>query len=289
MILWQNDNTVVIGRNQNPWSECSSSLLEEEGVRLARRYSGGGAVYHDMGNLNFSFICSEEDYNQEKQFQVILQACKRCGIDAYLSGRNDILVDGRKFSGNAFIHQSGFSCHHGTIMVNSEFGKLSRYLTPSKAKLQAKGVRSVRSRVANLSEFCPNLNVAAMKVNLIAAFTDVYGLPAEKVVLSDADEQKIHQLEQALEDPNWVYGAHPPISCTIDGRFPWGGITLYLGLENGYIQQLNVYTDSLDWTLAAVIQQALHNWPFNKDAILSALKNAVSPEILSDIASILDI
>lgn len=289
MILWQNHNTVVIGRNQNPWSECRTGLLDEEGVYLARRYSGGGAVYHDMGNLNFSFICKETDYDQTLQFQVILNACRRCGIEAYPSGRNDLLADGKKFSGNAFFHQGDVACHHGTLMIRSKYEMLSRYLTPSKAKLQAKGVSSVRSRVTNLSEFQSDLTVETMKAHLVAAFSEVYGGIAKPIALSKEDLSAIDAIAVALEDPKWIYGTHPPMSCTVEGQFPWGGIELSLGVENGSVCGVNVYTDSLDWTLSQTLEKAIMGCTFRKDALESCIKSAVSQEIYEDIASIIDI
>lgn len=289
MMLWQNNNTVVIGRNQNPWTECRTGLLEDEGVHLARRYSGGGAVYHDMGNLNFSFICKEIDYDQALQFQVILNACRRCGIEACPSGRNDLLADGKKFSGNAFFHQGDVACHHGTLMIHSKYEMLSRYLTPPKAKLQAKGVSSVRSRVTNLSEFQPDLTVEAMKAHLVAAFSEVYGGMPKAITLSKDDLSAIDGIAAALEDPKWVYGTHPPMSCTLEGRFPWGGIMLSLGVENGYISQVSVYTDSLDWTLSQVLENAIAGCAFRKEALDSCIKHAVPQDIYKDIHSILDI
>ena len=166
LYLWQNRNTVVIGRNQNAWKECLVSKLEEENGYPVRRLSGGGAVYHDLGNLNFTFLVRKENYNVDKQLNVILEAVKKLGIHAEKSGRNDILIDGHKFSGNAFYEQGDCCYHHGTLMVHVNLGELSRYLTVSKDKLQSKGVDSVRARVANLTEYAPDATVELLKQKL---------------------------------------------------------------------------------------------------------------------------
>ena len=174
LYLWQNERTVVIGRNQNPWKECRTALLAEEGGRLARRLSGGGAVFHDLGNLNFTFLMSAEDWDLPRQLTVIERACRSLGIPAERSGRNDLLADGRKFSGNAFYQHNGKAYHHGTLMVDVDMEMVQRYLSPSKAKLAAKGVDSVRSRVVNLREFVPDLTVEQLADALIAAIAEVY-------------------------------------------------------------------------------------------------------------------
>ena len=174
LYLWQNARTVVIGRNQNPWKECRTTLLTEEGGRLARRLSGGGAVFHDLGNLNFTFLMREEDYDLSRQLRVIETACLSLGVPVERSGRNDLLADGRKFSGNAFYHHLGRAYHHGTLMVDVDLEMVQRYLSPSKAKLAAKGVDSVRSRVVNLKEFVPDLTVDNLKNALVSAFASVY-------------------------------------------------------------------------------------------------------------------
>lgn len=289
LLLWQNDNTVVIGCNQNPWKECRTGLLQEEGVHLARRFSGGGAVYHDLGNLNFSFICPESDYSQEKQFRVIQQACGLAGIQATLSGRNDLQVGDKKFSGNAFFHQNGVACHHGTLLISSDYERLSRYLTPSKAKLQGKGVDSVRSRVANLQTFCPTLTVPKMKVHLREAFQSIYGLSPTPLIL-DADAlAKIDEVKAFLANPDWIYGKHAPASCTLENRYAWGGICVELDVENGKIQNARVYTDSLDWRLANIMEDALLQCPFRKEAILASLQGKLDAHILADLDTLFEI
>lgn len=155
LYLWKNSNTAVIGKNQNAWRECNVTKIEKDDVVLVRRMSGGGAVFHDTGNLNFTFICHRKNYDVDRQLGVIIDALKPFGIYAKKTGRNDIQVNGKKFSGNAF-YQRGERCyHHGTLMVDVDTERLSKYLTVSKAKLQSKGVESVKSRVTNLVELQP--------------------------------------------------------------------------------------------------------------------------------------
>ena len=167
LYLWQNEKTIVIGKNQNPWKECKVAELEANGGRLVRRLSGGGAVFHDLGNLNFTFLATKENINVEKQLEVIVRAVNHLGISAEKSGRNDITVEGRKFSGNAFYSEGNQSYHHGTILVNVDMSMLSRYLNVSKDKLVSKGVESVRSRVTNLTEYNVDLDIQRMKEVLI--------------------------------------------------------------------------------------------------------------------------
>ena len=196
IFLWQNDNTVVIGQNQNPWSECNCRFLEEDGGHLARRLSGGGCVFHDKGNLNFTFICYSENYDVTRQLKVIQGACALAGIETQISGRNDIIADSRKFSGNAFYNSQGKSYHHGTILIDTDFDKIKRYLTPSEKKLSAKGVKSVQSRVVNLTEFCPDLTCEMMKEYMISSFEDIYGMKTEP---TSVDKKEIALLRELYE------------------------------------------------------------------------------------------
>ena len=262
LYLWQNENTVVIGRNQNPWKECRTSLLEQEGGRLARRLSGGGAVFHDRGNLNFTFLVNEEDYDLDRQLSVIQSACKALGLEAERSGRNDVLVGGRKFSGNAFYHSKGKAYHHGTVLVDTDGEKLARYLSPSKAKLQAKGVDSVRARVVNLIELVPGLTCARMAEELAAAFEQVYGLRAQTIDPAQLDWGRIEELSVRNGSGDWLYGPRLPLSFECEERFSWGGVQVQLQVESGVVVQAKVYSDAMDWNLAPALERALTGSPF---------------------------
>lgn len=267
LYLWQNAHTVVIGRNQNPWAECRTSLLQEEGGRLARRLSGGGAVYHDLGNLNFTFICREEDYDLQKQLSVIQSACAHAGITATFSGRNDLLAEGKKFSGNAFYHSKGAAYHHGTLMIDTDTEKLGRYLSPPKAKLQTKGVASVRSRVVNLKDLSPALTCDIMKDYMVTAFGASYGCTPEQFPFSEEDAQAVAQLRDRYESEAWLFGKPMPFSCALEGHFSWGHLQLLLQVEGGMIQNATVYTDAMDCMLAQQISSALTGCPFQTEAM----------------------
>ena len=224
LYLWQNQNTVVIGKNQNAFSECRTELLNEEGGVLARRLSGGGAVFHDLGNLNFTFICSSENFDVSKHVSVIKKALEMAGIITEVSGRNDILVDGKKFSGNAFFNSKGKSYHHGTILVNADIEKLGRYLTPPKAKLEAKGVKSVKSRVTNLCEFSSTLTCETVKKLLLTAFEEVYGLSATKI--ENVDKKTVLELANLYGSWNYVYGATLQFNVACSGKISFGNVEL---------------------------------------------------------------
>ena len=257
LYLWQNRRTVVIGRNQNALRECRTSQLEADGVFLARRLSGGGAVVHDLGNLNFTFLVNKEDYDLQRQLSVIVEACRAMGIPAECSGRNDVLSEGRKFSGNAFYEHRGKSYHHGTLLVDVDMENMSRYLCPSAAKLQAKGVQSVRSRVVNLKELKPDLTIAEMARRMEEAFCKVYGLEAEHLDESGFDLGYIDALAERNGSWEWLHGQNLPCTMAFGERFAWGEIDLQILAAEGLVRQAAVYTDAMDWQLAPELEKAL--------------------------------
>lgn len=287
LYLWQNQNTVVIGRNQNPWVECRTSLLEEEGGHLARRLSGGGAVFHDLGNLNFTFLISTDDYDVDRQLSVIQRACALAGIRAEKSGRNDLLANGSKFSGNAFYQGKGRAYHHGTLLICADMGKLQRYLSPSKAKLEAKGVASVRSRVINLQELAPELTCERMKQHMRAAFTDVYGLDYAQVELTAEDQIAIEEASRLYRSWEYLYGTPLPFSFACESRFPWGQIRLELQAKGGVITAAKVYSDAMDWALPAAIEQVLTGCLFRLEDMQAALRAALDKQPAEDLCSLL--
>ena len=257
LYLWQNRHTVVIGRNQNPWQECRTGQLEEDGGFLARRLSGGGAVYHDMGNLNFTFLVRKENYDLPRQLSVIARACQALGIPAEVSGRNDITAYGRKFSGNAFYEHEGRCYHHGTLLIDVDMAQLGRYLSPSPAKLKAKGVSSVRSRVVNLRELRPDLTILEMARQMEQAFSQVYGLPAERIDGSALDAGAIEALRQHYASWDWLYGRKLPFTFQCAGKFPWGEVTIQLAAEGGIVREAAVYTDAMEVGFVPLLEAAL--------------------------------
>ena len=287
LYLWQNQNTVVIGRNQNAWVECRTTLLEQEGGHLARRLSGGGAVFHDMGNLNFTFLMCEEDYDLDRQLSVIVEACKCAGITVERSGRNDLLAEGQKFSGNAFYHSQGHAYHHGTLLVNADMEKLSRYLTPSKAKLESKGVSSVRSRVVNLQQLSPSLTCQLLADYMEAAFRTVYGLTSEPFRFSPDAQKQILQTSQELNSWQWLYGQKLPFTVSLEDRFSWGSVQLQLQITGGKIAGIQVYSDSMEWELSEAVQRILLGLPFSVETMCSALTDGLEATIATDICDLL--
>lgn len=286
LYLWQNQNTVVIGKSQNPWVECRTSLLDSEGGVLARRLSGGGAVFHDLGNLNFTFLVSQENYNVDRQLSVIQEACRLAGIVAEKSGRNDLLAQGQKFSGNAFYHSGDHAYHHGTLMVDVDKEKLQRYLSPPKAKLQAKGIASVRSRVVNLKELSPDLSISTMKGYMVQAFQTVYGLPASEITLTDSDCAAIEALTATNKSWEFLYGTPLPFTFQCEEKFDWGYIQIQLQAKGGIITAAKVYTDAMDWELAPQVENALTGCMFRPGAMKDSLQHI--GQIGADLCKLID-
>ncbi len=244
LFLWKNSPTVVIGRYQNPWEECRLSLMEKDSVALARRCSGGGAVYQDLGNICFTIICPAQEADKEKNFEKVLKALEMMGVKATLSGRNDVLVDGRKVSGSAFQTTQGRFCHHGTMLISTNLSKLPDYLTPNEHKLQSHGVKSVASRVANLTEFVPNATTDLFASCMAKAFDEQ--CPIE--VISEEKLGLYPQLKQSFEtfsSREWNLGKSPKFTNKLSGRFSGGVVSFYMTVEKGVITQVSIASDAL--------------------------------------------
>ncbi len=289
LYLWQNRHTVVIGRNQNAWKEVRVPELEKDGGRLVRRLSGGGAVYHDLGNLNFTFLAGQADYDVARQTEVILQAVRSFGISAERTGRNDITANGRKFSGNAFYKSGGNAYHHGTLLVHVDMENMARYLNVPVQKLESKGVSSVRARVVNLAELCPGLTVAALEDALIGALGKVYGAEPQKLSASRVDDARIAAGREKFSAWDWVYGRPIPFTWEGEARFSWGGIQLQFSVEAGRVKECAVYSDALDEGLIQSLPGLIAGCALNGTALMQAVEpiKARSEEICRDLQSFL--
>ncbi|WP_281837769.1 lipoate--protein ligase [Propionigenium maris] len=258
LYLWQNDHTVVIGRNQNPWKECRRRDLEGNGGKVARRLSGGGAVYHDLGNLNFTFLMKRENYDFDRQVEVILKAVQSLGIAATFTGRNDLVVEGKKFSGNAFFFSEEKAYHHGTILIDTDFSRLQDYLTVSKGKMKSKGIESVRSRVVNLSEITGRNDIGIYRHALIDQFEKEYGEVQEIVetdgITMDTDMKSLYE---KYSQWNWRYGDSPEWQLQLEHQFQWGRVDIGIEVDRGRIEDIILYTDAMDTNLSVNIREIL--------------------------------
>jgi lipoate-protein ligase A len=298
LYLWQNHRTVVIGLNQNAWTECRVEELERDGGFLARRLSGGGAVFHDAGNLNFTFLMPREDYDLERQSGVILDAVRRLGIDAERTGRNDIEAAGRKFSGNAFYRAGKNHYHHGTLLVNADLGAAGRYLSVSTDKIQSKGIKSVRSRMVNLAELKSGLGIDDLAETLSISFNEAYGFIAKKVDKRDRRDkndtsdksdgetlfagqpertERFMELEARFSSAEWKYGKNPLFSFTAARRFDWGGVELRLDVKGNRIADARIFSDAMDGGFILDTAERLKDTDFNAETLTKRLTAAYPP------------
>lgn len=276
LYLWQNDNTVVIGRNQNIWKECNLKNIERDGVTIVRRPSGGGAVYHDLGNLNFSFIAEDRLFDIERQTRMIMKALAALGIETEMSGRNDILAQGKKISGNAYQHHRGFSCQHGTLLVNSDLSRMGMYLNADPAKLKAKGVDSVRSRVTSLKEICGKADIGILKEEIIKSCEETLKTEAETNLI--IDPEALRKEEERFSSEAWTYGRNPPFDLFLENRFAWGGIRLEFRIKAGRIADLTVWTDAMDTEIASRLKEILCGCVFSSSCMYEALQKCGKEE-----------
>lgn len=260
LFLWQNEASVIIGRNQNLYAECDLEYLRGHNIKAVRRFSGGGAVYHDAGNVNFTFIIKEKSARQEVFIQLIRSAMLKLGIECEFSGRNDLLYKNRKFSGHAFYADGDHYLYHGTILVHVNFEQLGKSLTPSKLKLKSKGIRSVKRRVINLSEI--NNEITTEKV--MEAFMEVFDCRNIEYI----NKRNFHPpLERHLSSYEWLYAQAPNFDIELERRYPFGIVTVQISISDGLIKCLNIYTDSLQLLDFKTCEEKLIGVRFHEETI----------------------
>ena len=276
VMLWQNDNAIIIGKHQNTLAEINEAVVRERGIRVVRRLSGGGAVYHDMGNLNFTIIAdaAADSLDFGRFCDIVIHALAQVGVTAERNGRNDMTIDGKKFSGNAQYLRHGRVMHHGTILFDSDPAVLASCLQVDPEKIQAKGVKSVRSRVTNVRPHLPvDMTLEDFRKVLLRSILEQF--PGTAYTLTAQDEAAIGQLKEARYDTwQWNYGHSP--ACTLRKRARFEGcgvIEAFLNMDRGCIREIAFLgdffcTDDLD-TLSHLLQGC----PLEAAALETTLKN----------------
>jgi len=247
LLFYVNEPSIIIGRNQNTLEEINHEYVDEHGLHVVRRISGGGAVYHDTGNLNFSFITNyaKESLNNFRKFtQPVIRVLQSMGVDAELSGRNDIQVGGRKISGNAQFSSVDRMFSHGTLLFDSDLSEVTNALDVKMSKIESKGHKSVRSRVANISEFLDeSMETKEFRQKLLDGLYDERD-EFETYHLTDQEWQAVHELKEEKYDQwDWNFGKSPTFNIQRTQRFDAGEIDLRLDVEKGYIDNVKIYGD----------------------------------------------
>ncbi len=274
LFLWQDPDTVVLGRNQNAWAECAPARLREGRGSVVRRLSGGGAVYHDLGNLNFTFASLREEDDSARQIETVLRAVRSLGVPADVRGRNDLEAEGRKFSGTASYETGGRLCRHGTLMIDVDLDRLRAALTPPPAKLRSRGVASVRSRVVNLKEYCPALTRPLLEERLRASFEEVFGLRADVLPKDRIDEAAVMRETENMASADWILGRRIPFTAAMEGRFPWGGIRLELLVRHGQVADAAAFSDAMDPAFVPEMASCLIACPYDGEEMARRVREA---------------
>ena len=276
LLFYINEPSIIIGKNQNSIEEINTKYVEDNGIHVVRRLSGGGAVYHDLGNLNFSFITKDdgESFHNFRKFTApVIEALKSLGINAELSGRNDILVEGRKISGNAQFSTKGRMFSHGTLLFNSEIEHVVSALNVKKDKIESKGIKSIRSRVANIIEFMKeDMTIEDFRSLLLQAIFKAEEVP--QYTLTDSDWTNIHELsKERYQNWDWNYGKSPSFNIQHSHRFPVGQIDIRLEVKKGQIEQCKIYGDFFGVGDVSDIEAKLQGVKYEKAAIDHALSD----------------
>ncbi|MDD3894306.1 MAG: lipoate--protein ligase [Syntrophomonadaceae bacterium] len=247
LIFWQNIPTVVIGRNQNALEEINLEYVQEKDIKVVRRLSGGGAVYHDLGNLNFTFIVKDDGGLNRFDFarftRPVIKTLEKMGIKAENNGRNDITIEGKKFSGNAQYRKGLRLLHHGTLLFDSDLEEMVRALNVDPGKVSSKGVKSVRSRVTNIAEHLVEpVDINAFR--MILTQTIFTGQCHEQYQLDyDETEAVKRLLDEKYSTWEFIYGSSPPCNLVKKARFEWGNIKVHLNIKKGKIEDCSIYGD----------------------------------------------
>ncbi|HCS73113.1 MAG TPA: lipoate--protein ligase, partial [Clostridiales bacterium] len=277
VLLWQNEPSVIIGRNQNTMEEINYKFIKDNNINVVRRMSGGGAVYHDLGNLNYTFIVNS-DRDVTSNFKIftepVMSALAKLGVKAEFSGRNDITIDGRKFSGNAQHYSKNRLLHHGTILFDSDLIVVQEALNVKIGKMQSKGIKSVRSRVTNVFPYLEEkVTVEEFKDILLKFFLDDDNYKEKEYILTEADLAAVKSLmDRKYLTWEWNYGESPAFELEKGKRFEGGNLSLKFNVKEGSLQELKIYGDFFGKKDVSDIEEQLKSKQFQEEVIRGALQ-----------------
>lgn len=287
LLFYINEPSIIIGKNQNTIEEIDTEYVDANGIHVVRRLSGGGAVYHDKGNLNFSFITKDDGQsfrNFKKFTEPVVEALAKMGVKAELLGRNDLLVDGKKVSGNAQFATQGRMFSHGTLMFDTEIEEVVNALRVKKDKIESKGIKSIRSRVTNISEHMEKpMTIEQFRMEIL---NSIFG-GEEKIQfkeLTEEDWKNIHQLsKERYGNWEWNYGRSPKCNVQHSHRFPVGSIDVRLQVEKGTIHEVHIFGDFFGIGSVTEIENRLVNCQYDRESITAAVSNLDIPKLLGGI------
>ena len=283
LFLWQNRQAVVIGCNQDPWTECAVGAFLSAGGQLSRRFSGGGTQYHDLGTLNFSIILPKSQFDISRQLSVVGMAVGAFGLQPHASGRSSLSINSRKFSDSAFFKSGAAAYHQGTLLLNTDLDAMQHFLSEDLAE-----------RVVNLSALKPGVTVSAMQESLYWAFSRAYGCQPAMLDERMLNTPAIETLTDRFADGGWIYPQGIQPTLTVNERFPWGNITVRLRTDRGVIREARLFTDAMEAGLFPQIEQAITGAPLLVSSIaaridqrLSMLRDPYLLQIADDVQNLL--
>ncbi|WP_417212839.1 lipoate--protein ligase [Bizionia sp.] len=287
LLFYINEPSIIIGRNQNTLEEINQEYIDDNNIHVVRRVSGGGAVYHDLGNLNFSFITNHDGKsisNFKKFTAPVIRVLNNMGVSAELKGRNDILVNEKKISGTAQFSTGKRMISHGTLLFDTDMREVTKALQVKMSKIESKGHKSVRSRVANISEFLETpISMADFKKQLLVGLYEA-SEPFETYKLTEAEWQAVHKLKAEKYDLwDWNFGRSPKFNIQRNKRFSVGEIDLRIFVEKGHISECKVFGDFFGRKPVSDIESLLIGVPYDKVEITKALKNLSVKEYFGDL------
>ncbi|HGD5359912.1 TPA: lipoate--protein ligase [Streptococcus agalactiae] len=284
-ILWINEPALIIGRHQNTIQEINKEFIDKNGIHVVRRLSGGGAVYHDLNNLNYTIISNntqEGAFDFQTFSKPVIDTLAKLGVKAEFTGRNDLEINGQKFAGNAQAYYKGRMMHHGCLLFDVDMSVLGQALKVSKDKIESKGIKSVRARVTNIVDHLSDkITVQEFSDAILAQMKEEYP-EMDEYVLSDAELSEI----QAMRDNqfatwDWTYGKAPEYTIERGVRYPAGKITTYANVENSTIKSVKIFGDFFGVKPVDDIEKMLEGVRYDYKDVLAALKTVDTSQYFS--------